>query len=359
MLDWPCSNIDMPHLISVITTVLNGQLYLPTAIDSILNQSFSDFEYFIIDDGSTDDTMQIIKKYAAMDARIVPIFNEKNLGQSRSRNKAIELANGEFIAIMDADDISLPSRLETQVRYLQAHPTVGLVGGLALEINSKVQSFGKIRGEIRSEAECFWAEISRVASSVIHPTVMVRKSIMDTHQLRYNPKTLYAQDKELWSRLLLVSEGVVLPKCLLQYRVHDNSISSSKTVKQREYALGAVVRMVRTFLGDESVLAETIEQMVSIGPSFTPEVLPAWELRLQILESMEKSGRFDHYDILGIRAMEVIRFKKWGSVEAVRQGSASGLLKRFNAGVTPPLLLKVVCKSLLKKVIVGIIARSR
>ena len=337
------------NVVSVIMTAHNAQEYIFEAIDSILRQTLTNFELFVIDDGSNDSTMEIINEFVLRDSRVIPIFNEKNVGQPRSRNKAIELAKGEFVAIMDADDISLPNRLETQAAYLQAHPTVGLTGSLAMEIDSKGHSRGRIRGDIRCEAEMLWAEISCVSSSVIHPTVMLRKSIVDKHQLRYNLKVPYAQDKEFWCRLLLLAEGTVLPRCLLRYRVHEKSISNSKTAKQREYAIGAVLQMVRSFLGDESISTETIEQMISIGPSFMPDALPAWELRIRILEGMEKSGRFDHDDVLSIRALEVIRFRRWGNTEAVRQAMDSGLSKRMRAGVTLWVLVKVMCKHFLRK----------
>ena len=122
--------------ISIIMATYNAQDYIRPAIESILNQTLKNFEFFIIDDGSSDSTKEIIADFAAKDSRVIPIYNEDNLGQPRSRNKAIELAKGEFIAIMDADDISLPLRLERQVKYLQAHPNVVLVGTLASEIES-------------------------------------------------------------------------------------------------------------------------------------------------------------------------------------------------------------------------------
>ena len=339
----------MSAIVSVIMTAYNAQDYIGPAIESVLGQTFADFELLVVDDGSVDSTREIISGFAAKDPRVILICNEDNLGQPHSRNKAIDMAKGEFLAIMDADDISLPFRLEKQIRYLQVHPNVALVGTLASEICSEGKTQSQVRGDIRNEAQVFWAEITSAVSSVIHPTVMLRKSILDANQLQYNPETPYAQDKELWSRLLLVSDGVVLPECLLKYRVHQNSVSSSKTDKQRKYAIGVVVRMVRAFLSDETVSQETIEQMVSIGPSFKPDALAAWELKLRLLEAIEKSKRFNHKDMLRLRALELIRFKKWANPQASRQARISGFIKRLKADVSLWLILKEVSSNLMKK----------
>ena len=109
-------------------SVYNGERYLRPAVESILNQSYPDFEFIVIDDGSADNSRNILAEYAVQDSRLRIIPNETNLGLTRSLNKAIGLAHGRYLGRQDADDISLPQRLERQVAFLNAHPEVGLVG---------------------------------------------------------------------------------------------------------------------------------------------------------------------------------------------------------------------------------------
>jgi glycosyltransferase involved in cell wall biosynthesis len=131
----------MPR-ISVVMSVYNGEKYLRQAIESILQQTYTDFEFIIIDDGSTDSSREIIQSYD--DKRIRLVINEQNIGLTKSLNKGIRLAKGEFIARMDADDISLPQRFEKQVAYLDSHPEVGVLGTYANIIDHR----GKIINNI-------------------------------------------------------------------------------------------------------------------------------------------------------------------------------------------------------------------
>ena len=114
--------------ISVMMIVYNAEKFIREAIESILNQTFSDFEFIILDDHSTDNSYEIINEYAKRDNRILVLHNEKNLGIAESRTKCIKFAKGKYIAIADADDISIPTRLEKQLKYLEEHKEYGVVG---------------------------------------------------------------------------------------------------------------------------------------------------------------------------------------------------------------------------------------
>ena len=115
--------------ISVLMTAYNSQQYVAQAMESILNQTFSDFEFIIINDGSTDDTARIIRQYATRDSRIKFIDNKVNKGLISVLNQGLELCKGEYIARMDSDDISIPTRFALQLEYMDAHPDVGVLGG--------------------------------------------------------------------------------------------------------------------------------------------------------------------------------------------------------------------------------------
>lgn len=217
-------------LISVILPVYNAQDYLSEAIQSILNQSFTDFELIIINDCSTDKSLQIIDQFAKQDSRIIKINNRQNLKLSHSLNIGIAKSRGVYIARMDADDISLPNRFNLQVKFLDKHPKVGIVGGIMSIINAK----GKLIGsrhyaltdqQIRHRIFQF--------SPFSHPLVMIRKSVLDQvggYQHQYNP----AEDYELYFRIGQVSQFANLNKVLLKYRVIPKSMTTGST-KKMEY----------------------------------------------------------------------------------------------------------------------------
>lgn len=134
--------------VSVVMSVYNGEKYLPETIDSILNQTFKDFEFIIINDGSTDKTAKILTSY---DDPRIRIFNQENMGLTKSLNRAISLAKGEYIARMDADDISYPERLKKQVDYLNKNPDIGLVGSKYIRIDKRGRKIDEINVPIGTD----------------------------------------------------------------------------------------------------------------------------------------------------------------------------------------------------------------
>lgn len=163
--------------VTVLMPVYNGEEYLREAIESILFQSFGNFEFLIIDDGSTDDSINIIASYT--DPRIRVITNGENIGIARALNKGIELARGKYIARMDSDDISLPKRFEKQVDFLDKNPEIGIVG-------SWIKTFGG-RKTIILAHPCN-PEMVRIFflfdSPLAHPTVMMRREFLKKNNLR-------------------------------------------------------------------------------------------------------------------------------------------------------------------------------
>lgn len=211
----------MNPIVSVVLPVYNGERYLHKAIESILSQTYRDFELLIIDDGSTDDSQRIISGFA--DPRIRLLVNEHRLKLSGALNRGMTEARGKFIARMDADDIARPERLATQVKYLVKHQDIGLCG-------SWVKRFGACRPtvdknplspeEIKAYTlfECAFA----------HPSVMFRKSFFAKEQLRYNGEFYPSEDFELWSRAVHLFPCVNIPKVLLDYRVHNQGMTGAE-----------------------------------------------------------------------------------------------------------------------------------
>lgn len=210
--------------ITILLPVYNGEKYLREAIESILNQTFIDFEFLIINDGSTDTSEEIILSFD--DSRIRYIKNEQNLKLIATLNKGLEIANGKYIARMDADDISLPNRLEKQLQFMEENPEVGICG-------TYLRNIGKASNEVRFETIDEEIRYRLLFSTYLrHPTVMMRKSTIDDHQLLYEKEYIHVEDHQLWLRFAQVSKLAILPAILLNYRVHDSNISKVFQEKQ-------------------------------------------------------------------------------------------------------------------------------
>jgi glycosyltransferase involved in cell wall biosynthesis len=211
-------------VVTVLMPVYNGEKYLREAISSILAQTFPDFEFFIINDGSTDHSAEIIGAYA--DPRIRLVHNEKNLGLIATLNKGLDLAQGEYIVRMDQDDISLPGRLERQIEYMNNNPNVGICGAW-------VQIIGEDAGTVKFPVEsddikCYLLFYSCIA----HPTVIMRKALMNKFSLRYEHGYQVAEDWELWQRSSSCFPMANIPEVLLKYRSSPESFSQVQRANQ-------------------------------------------------------------------------------------------------------------------------------
>ncbi|MDB5001951.1 MAG: glycosyl transferase family 2 [Mucilaginibacter sp.] len=212
-------------IVSVVMPVYNAAEFLRSSIDSILNQSLTDLEFIIINDGSTDTSHNIISSYT--DPRIKYINKQKNQGLVKCLNEAIEIANGPYIARMDADDIAYKDRLTMQVSYLQQNKHVKLVGAHVrlIDINSKPfgtwrypTSLIDVKKEIKNRC-CF-----------AHPSVVFEKNIFN--ELGGYYPILVAEDYDLWVRILNKYEGINLDCILTDYRIHSTNYSSTHLLKQ-------------------------------------------------------------------------------------------------------------------------------
>lgn len=226
--------VDDP-LISVIMPVFNGEKYLHEAIKSILSQTFDDYEFLIINDGSIDNTRNIIESYR--DDRIRIIDNEINQGLASSLNKGIGLSRGVYIARMDADDVSFPERFKRQIEFLQLHPEIDLLGCRAVVFRSVVDIVGLLPFYPSHQAICArpWRGIS-----LPHPTWMGRANWFRHYQYRF-PEVLRAEDQELLLRAYPDSCFACLDEVLLGYR--QGSFNLTKTLLARRTLLQAQIRL--------------------------------------------------------------------------------------------------------------------
>lgn len=218
--------------VSVLMPVYNGAQYLQESIDSILEQTFADFEFIIVDDGSTDDSAAIIAKNAAKDNRIISLINEKNYGICITLNRGLDIAKGEYIARIDCDDIALPNRLEMQVAYMDSHPEVGALGSDVIFFGEDIETY--CFKSLHSDAECKAGLL--FSSCFAHPSVMLRNEILKNNNLRYDDSFRGLEDFELWYRMSNYTEFANLPKALTKYRIHQKQITQniSKSVSDKE-----------------------------------------------------------------------------------------------------------------------------
>jgi len=215
----------MAPKVSVLMSVHEGERYLRESVESILDQIFTNFEFIIVDDGSTDNTWEILRDYADRDQRVQLVKNQENIGLTRSLNRSLAQATGEYIARQDADDISLPTRLERQVEFLDKNKHVGLLGTSWYAINGK----GKIIGINQAVSG------KHAVHFMCHGSTLIRKNCLEEVGF-YQEIFELAQDYDLWLRIADEFEVVNLSEPLYEQRIHMDSVSAEKKLKQDLYA---------------------------------------------------------------------------------------------------------------------------
>ncbi len=210
----------MPPKVSVVMSVYNAGGFLSEAVDSVLAQTFEDFEFIIIDDGSTDESPATLKEIS--DPR-VRVLTQANRGLIASLNRGIEEARGEFIARMDADDRCEPDRLELQVNYLQEHPEIALLGGA---ISTMDELGNPLAPCVRFPAthEQIWAGVGRRPWVFCHPAVMYRRAAAIDVGM-YHRDFAHAEDAEFFARLMTRYRAANIPEVLLHYRLRRGGVS--------------------------------------------------------------------------------------------------------------------------------------
>ena len=230
---------DAPR-VSVITPVFNGERFLAEAVESILAQTFTDFEYLLVDDASTDGSPAILARYAQLDQRAVVLHNAINVNHSNAINTALNVARGEFVAMLDADDLAHPERLARQVRFLEEQPAVGVVGAQVHQIDGA----GRVRHGMAFPVTCELARWSILfATPVLHSAAMMRHDLLQ--QIGgYSVQWRYANDYSLWAELIGRTGIANLPETLVSYRRHDQQTSSVYTTPQQGEVWLLIYRML-------------------------------------------------------------------------------------------------------------------
>jgi glycosyltransferase involved in cell wall biosynthesis len=220
--------------ISVIMSVFSEpEEWLRESIDSILNQTFSNFEFIIINDNPTCQLNKcLLNEYKHKDKRIIIINNDNNIGLTKSLNIGLHYAKGKYIARMDADDIAFPNRFKMQYSFMEANKNVIVCG-------TQISYFGKV-----NQRKADWLKINDedlknrlfIGSCIAHPSAFIRKSILDSTQTIYDTTFLQAQDNKLWSDIADYGEFYNIPEVLLKYRISEAQISVKQTDQQKKFA---------------------------------------------------------------------------------------------------------------------------
>ncbi len=206
--------------VSVFMPVYNAGIDLIEAVQSILDQTFTDFEFVIVNDGSTDNSIELLQQFN--DNRIRIVNNDENKGLIASLNIGLDLCVGEYIVRMDQDDISLPTRIEKQVEFMNQHPEYGLIG-------SWFQDFGD---NIKSKLVCYSSDDTQIRirhlyqTHISHPTALLRNSVIKEHNLKFDPAFVHGEDYEFWVRMSSYCKLSNIPELLVLKRDHIHNITN-------------------------------------------------------------------------------------------------------------------------------------
>ncbi|MBF0455063.1 MAG: glycosyltransferase [Magnetococcales bacterium] len=299
--------MNSPPTISVIMGVYNGERYLDEAIESILKQSFSAFEFIIIDDASTDKTSQILARWAKQDPRLVLVSNRTNLGLTPTLNRGIRRARGEWIARQDADDRSQPDRFTKQMAFVKSHSQVELLGTGAWIIDHQGKREPQPRKLPASHTEICWRNLFH--NPFFHTAALFKRSLALQHP--YDESVPFAQDFELWGRLLQVTQGANLPEPLIESRRHANRTSSQQYDRQQQIGQRIVAQRFSSLLPEQSWSPEVIANIRDLSQSPWPterEPASQWLALLSLFRAFEQQPGLDPVLLTTLRQQLLDRY---------------------------------------------------
>lgn len=250
-----------PPRVTVLMPVYNAARHLRHAVASILGQTFRDFEFLIIDDGSTDDSLKIIRAFD--DARVRLLLNPRNTGLVASLNLGLHEARAPYLARMDADDVSLPTRLQRQVAFMDAHPEVAVCGTAFRVLHKGIPVVKRHPASHNAIAAALFVD-----TAFAHPSVMLRRSTFQTLGLEYDAGYPHAEDYALWVRTAPHARLANLPHVMLLYRRHATQISHRARVEQRN----TVARIRRHLL--EALRPDTSDEEATFHDAVISATLP-------------------------------------------------------------------------------------
>ena len=260
-------SITKKPLISVILPVYNAEKYLVEALESLRYQSYPNFEVIAIDDASTDLSHRILRSYAKIDSRFRVFKNKTNLKIAKTLNFGLTKAKGNFIARMDADDISLPNRFQKQLKFLQKHPGVVVVGGQCLTMDKESRLTGK---KLFPTSHIDIHELMYTANPLQHPSIMINRSLLPKSFSWYNPKLTPAEDLDLYFRLGKFGLFANLKTTVLMYRQHTDS----ETFKNPKHTFAITQKVRHLAVQKHGYKPKLKSQILALIQSLVLSVLP-------------------------------------------------------------------------------------
>ncbi|MBO5360740.1 MAG: glycosyltransferase family 2 protein [Clostridia bacterium] len=318
-------------LVSVIMSNYNtDEEYLRASIESVLNQTYENFEFIIIDDCSTNNSVEIIESYR--DSRIRLIKNKENLGLTKSLNVALKVARGEYIARMDADDVCLPQRFEKQVLFLSQNPEY-IVCGTAAEFVGVWQKYNSqkvIFRKIPEKEEYRIRLLFENNPNIVHISAMFNATIMRSFNIEYNENYKYAQDYRMWVSCCEVAECANLEDVLMQITVREGTISTSKREEQEE----CVIRIIQEQLDKLHICLD--EETVRIHRGLLKQ---RKEYTLNIKKWIKKLISQNRiYNVYNQKILEKLLWEKWAEISYFGLASQKNPIEMLKIFINIPIM---------------------
>ena len=311
-------------MISIIFPVHNGEEYLAEAIESVISQTDKNWELLLLDDGSTDNSVELLQSLIkqSADSRVVLHQNPANLGLPATLNIGISHARGKFICRFDADDIMLSKRLEIQRKFLDNNPHIGIVGSAAIAIDSCGETLRRITmPATHSEIVC--KEFSGLASAFIHPSIMVRRNLFTEFNFRYDESFKTSQDKKLWFEMLQHTQGANISEPLIKYRKHPDSASIAKRSQQQQNATSVCKMWLEALLQEDVSDAET-KAFIDTKPKLGPSDSTAIRFTLKVLRHVKDKFGIERSSIRKMKARLLMRIARSGSIGLLMKIALTG-----------------------------------
>ena len=319
-------------LVSVIMSVYNDEAYVVEAIKSILHQDYDNLELIVIDDASTDNSAQVIRELE--DKRIIFLQNHSNMKLAHNLNVAIALAKGDYIARMDADDIAVINRISEQVKFMEEHPDIDVVGSYA-------ETFGDYSVELKYPLDYENIKVELLFENAFcHPSVMFRTSTLD---FRYDESFSASQDYELWARIVWNKKMANIPLFLMNYRVHQKQTRNTNGNRQKTGAIAARLNMLGHIITEpSSEFMDAFNSMFNISTrKDSHELQRVYETLTTIIMENKKKKIFDE-SILFQKAASTY-YLNWYYSYNMRDVKLSNILKTDfkNSYISLPLIQKI------------------
>ena len=272
---------------SIIVSTFNGERHLKEALESLLSQSFSDFELIVVDDGSSDRTAVILESFR--DRRLIVLRHDNNLGIAASQNDALNIAKGEYIVLQDHDDASQPGRLESQISFLDSHPHIALVGSSCLVIDDK----GVVKGTwsvSRHEISLKWSLLFQ--NPFLHTSAVIRRSALKTvGGYSADPNVRFVEDYDLISRIAAVFGVANIPEPLVSWREHPTQASSRNRAVQMKNTEHVASRNVERLLDGNKLKPEALKHLKTL--LFNSPERPVNLSRVNVKEAIKAAALLD------------------------------------------------------------------